>query len=553
MSIASEISRINENIKAAYTACSNKGAVMPQAKNSANLAETITGVPASGIPVEKIAFSQMNSPVTSYLANASYSPSDYSSSVVERYSTGTTGKHRPDGATVTIPVSGTLTIQDGARSYSVAVSAGIYTVYNVTPDNVGVYTVRNNTDDIVSAGVLMPTGALRMIHGGGDTFNIRDLGGWNCDGGTMKYGMIFRGCELNGDHVTISDDQMRLFRNLLGIRSEIDLRGDSEVDGDDDIYGTDDDITSSALGDDIGYLRRPVGAYTSGVDLSSATQCDYMRDIIKQIATDVKSLRPCYIHCYAGADRTGTVCALIEALCGMSQSDIDKDYELTAFCPEPRARYLAPWASLMNYLNSLPGDNLRDRTVYYLYQIGVTVEEMNTLRRATINGDPTDVVAPDIPAFTNQLPISEYPIGTVSGVMDGKRWRGNGELGDKGTELSYSKASGYISLPSGNCVIRMSGVKFGADTVERNSMAYIHLRGGSAGTSVLNSVLAMNLSDRPTSLNGLTNMEYDNDGNLIMFTVNGDSIRTITICSNSASADGGISDDAVLTVNEIIT
>ena len=580
MSVASELNRIKSNIAAAYTEAEAKGATMPLTENSANLADTVASIPTGSTPSgtksitsngihdvtqyasanvnvpvgvfpTKQTYTQVNSPVAAYLANASYSPSDYSSSVVERYSTGTTGKHRPDGATVTIPVSGTLTIQDGARSYSVAVTAGNYTVYNITPGGTGSYTLRDSSDNIVAAGALKPTGVLRMINGGGDTFNIRDLGGWNCDGGTMKYGMIFRGCELNGDHVTISDDQMRLFRDLLGVRSEIDLRGDSEVDGDDDIYGTDDDITSSALGDDIDYLRRPIGAYTSGVDLSSTTQCDYMRDIIKQIAADVKSLRPCYIHCYAGADRTGTVCALIEALCGMSQSDIDKDYELTAFCPEPRARYLATWVSLMNYLNSLPGDNLRDRTVYYLYQIGVTVEEMNMLRRAIINGDPADVVAPDIPSYTNLLPLSEYPVGTVSGVMSGKRWGSAGVLKDKTADADYAKATGYIELETGTNVVRMSGVRFGANSVQSNTVAYIQLYNGSQ--AVQNMLYAGQLSNLPTSLNGLTNMQYDANGNLTQFTLTRSSACVyFTVCTNSTQSDGGISADAVLTINEPI-
>lgn len=44
MSIASEISRINQNIAAAYTACSEKGATMPTAQNSAHLADTIDSI-----------------------------------------------------------------------------------------------------------------------------------------------------------------------------------------------------------------------------------------------------------------------------------------------------------------------------------------------------------------------------------------------------------------------------------------------------------------------------------------------------------------------------
>lgn len=48
MTIASEINRINGNIANAYTALGEKGATLPQAQNSANLAATIAGVPAGG-------------------------------------------------------------------------------------------------------------------------------------------------------------------------------------------------------------------------------------------------------------------------------------------------------------------------------------------------------------------------------------------------------------------------------------------------------------------------------------------------------------------------
>ena len=44
MSIASEISRINQNIAAAYTACSDKGATMPAAQNSDHLPDTISSI-----------------------------------------------------------------------------------------------------------------------------------------------------------------------------------------------------------------------------------------------------------------------------------------------------------------------------------------------------------------------------------------------------------------------------------------------------------------------------------------------------------------------------
>ncbi|MBR1533432.1 MAG: hypothetical protein IJ639_03635 [Ruminococcus sp.] len=48
MSIASEITRIQNNIAEAYDACEEKGAAMPQTQNSANLADTIGSITGGG-------------------------------------------------------------------------------------------------------------------------------------------------------------------------------------------------------------------------------------------------------------------------------------------------------------------------------------------------------------------------------------------------------------------------------------------------------------------------------------------------------------------------
>lgn len=48
MSIASEITRINNNIAASYTAVNNKGGTLPATQNSANLATAIASIPSGG-------------------------------------------------------------------------------------------------------------------------------------------------------------------------------------------------------------------------------------------------------------------------------------------------------------------------------------------------------------------------------------------------------------------------------------------------------------------------------------------------------------------------
>jgi len=52
MTIASEITRINNNIAAAYTAANGKGATLPVTQNSANLATCITSIPAGSTPTD---------------------------------------------------------------------------------------------------------------------------------------------------------------------------------------------------------------------------------------------------------------------------------------------------------------------------------------------------------------------------------------------------------------------------------------------------------------------------------------------------------------------
>jgi protein tyrosine/serine phosphatase len=52
------------------------------------------------------------------------------------------------------------------------------------------------------------------------------------------------------------------------------------------------------------------------------------------------ALAPVIVHCMAGKDRTGTVCALTLSLLGVSDEDIADDYALTTTAMEPLTRHL---------------------------------------------------------------------------------------------------------------------------------------------------------------------------------------------------------------------
>ena len=102
---------------------------------------------------------------------------------------------------------------------------------------------------------------------------------------------------------------------------------------------------------------------------------------------------PLYLHCNAGADRTGTICALIECLLGVSEEDATKDFELTSFSPfgkrtrvyvqqNDSGNYIA-WGKFLETLRSFDDSenrNLTTATEKYLLSLGVTRSEINSIR-----------------------------------------------------------------------------------------------------------------------------------------------------------------------------
>ena len=132
--------------------------------------------------------------VRNYLTNVNYSPNDYTVSYIENYLT-TLPNDKPIGTTV-----------DGI------------TYYNEVP-NINTPFASTN-----AAGTLTPLNTLRMINGSTYGHNIRDLGGWTCDGGTVKYGMLYRGAD-----VFPTDPYIRpIIVGECGVRMELDLRGKQE-------------------------------------------------------------------------------------------------------------------------------------------------------------------------------------------------------------------------------------------------------------------------------------------------------------------------------------
>lgn len=345
----------------------------------------------------QISFSQENPIVAEFLSDVQYDPSDYTKSSVPQYFSRPTSyrKDQPFGAPVTIKNGGILKASDGLGALEQTVSSGSVSIYNLAPNRVNPFAVISANGDANQAGTINPTGYIRMVKA--DSINnVRDLGGWACDGGRLKYGLLFRGGELNGENGnTISSADIKTFRDLLRIQYELDLRTGSELDM--DTADPSDDIVSSALGDDVQYHKRSIAQYLAAVNLAAISDVARTKEALQILMQNAQFRIPTYLHCVSGADRTGTIAFLIEALCGCSRSDMDKDYELTYFTNEGdnarRYRINSNWVNLVQYINTMDGETYRDKAVSWFILAGFTIDEINAFRHAMIDGNPETVTS----------------------------------------------------------------------------------------------------------------------------------------------------------------
>ena len=302
---------------------------------------------------ETIQWHQCPEAVRNYLTNVTYDSSDYSTSQIASYA--------PANAVV-------------SNYKPIGRDAGGETHFNEVPN------IETPFAGGGKAGTLKPLDFLRWIrtrNNSAEAWNVRDLGGWACDGGTVKYGLLIRGGRISAADRAVLVGQ-------LGVQHEIDLRGKEGRDPSDG-----DVVTESPLGDDVWFTIADKSATYALTPV--ATWQLYLRCVIDAVT----HREPVYFHCTAGADRTGTLACVLEGLLGLSQSDIDKDYELTCFYSGTgtdalaRRRNESDWTKLINAINAVSGDTFRDKCVHFAVgTCGMTMTDINAFRAAMIYGTP---------------------------------------------------------------------------------------------------------------------------------------------------------------------
>ncbi len=205
--------------------------------------------------------------------------------------------------------------------------------------------------------------------------NVRDLGGWMTVNGTRtKQGMIFRCGRLNESsadevNIEITEAGKRTMLDFLGVRTEIDVRktDNGETGG----------ITASPLGNTVAYYSLPMEweGDTFNGNRGALLQ-------VFSILSDAESY-PVIFHCNIGTDRTGMIAYLLNALLGVSEEDLCRDYLFSSFGKIGNPRYPEGLEESVYYQSvaAAEGDTLQEKAYNCLVDFGVPRQQLDSIIR----------------------------------------------------------------------------------------------------------------------------------------------------------------------------
>ena len=206
--------------------------------------------------------------------------------------------------------------------------------------------------------------------------NVRDIGGWT----GLRTGRVYRGgalCWTNGVPPTCGAATAAALTEVLHIRTDLDLRGKEERrqtrDGHLRVNFCDVGVPN--------LVSVPLGGY-----LNAFVQTNAYRRVLLTFADPANF--PIYVHCAGGADRTGTVVFILEALCGVSDADLAIDYELTTFAKDVYGLRRRNDEGELNFKTMVdrfradyPGATLAEKVAVYARQtLGLTEAEIAAIR-----------------------------------------------------------------------------------------------------------------------------------------------------------------------------
>ncbi len=313
----------------------------------------------------------------------------YTSSIVDNY-IGAVDKPQPasitwnaiDGASsYTLTVSSSENFNSGEVYKYTGITDTFYDVYNLRTNAHYYWKVESNNSEVIGPIEIKTANTVRYINVE-KSRNIRDIGGWN----GLNQGLVYRGSELNdvSNHgLGINAEGIKILKNDLGIKTDLDLRQPETT-------GTG-NITESPLGSEVNWINIPITGYEANIETDNDPyNLSFMKRFKSAISvfSDINNY-PIYLHCWGGADRTGTVAFILEGLSGASEEDLSIDYELTSFSTLGlRHRYNEitdkssfTYANMIAKIKAFEGDTLQKKFENYAVNLlGLTRGQVSNIQ-----------------------------------------------------------------------------------------------------------------------------------------------------------------------------
>ena len=222
--------------------------------------------------------------------------------------------------------------------------------------------------------------APRWIAIEGNVHNFRDLGGRLGLGGVrVKQGMIYRGQGLNDNSVTgeaagrnrLTMEDVAYLTGVLGIKTDLDLRSRGETA----------DLSVSPLGEKVRLILHPSSCYKW---IFNENGMKVMAENFRVFCNPANY--PVYFHCIGGADRTGALAYVLNAVLGVSRHELETDWESTFYPNIPDANPDPDFWCRESHFNvgfakyGEAGTPWNERVVLYLKACGITDAEIAAFR-----------------------------------------------------------------------------------------------------------------------------------------------------------------------------
>ena len=157
----------------------------------------------------------------------------------------------------------------------------------------------------------------------------------------------------------------------LGIKTDIDLRTDREC------YG----MKGSPVGDAVKWVHISSASYGG---MASTEGKEAFAKVFRTFL-DEKNY-PIVFHCIAGADRTGSLAYIINALLGVDEDELEKDWEMTAFANGNIGFGHVRIDALVSVFAKYPGSTPMERVSAYVKEQGFTDVDIARFRAIMLEG-----------------------------------------------------------------------------------------------------------------------------------------------------------------------